>query len=134
MSPQLSINDSQITATSSLFWNIQSLGNAFDWNGFSDVESEDLDEAASDDEEEVIDFDESSRDMKVELGRVYHVGASFKVMEDICEKAQSLDKRFNWHCLTLPLQELSLLNMTGSSLQQFLLLDVGCVVSLMSGI
>jgi len=42
---------------------IQSLGHAFDWNDFSDIEFVDLDELASNDEEEVIDFDESSRDM-----------------------------------------------------------------------
>ncbi|KAL9545274.1 hypothetical protein PS6_008317 [Mucor atramentarius] len=88
MSSQLSMNDSQITATGSQKREIQSLGNAFDWNDFSDVESVDLDEAASDDEEEVIDFDEASRDMKEELGRVFYVGAKFKMMEDLREKAQ----------------------------------------------
>ena len=51
MSAQLSMNDSHITATASKKWEIQSLGNAFDWNDFSDVESVDLDEFASDDEE-----------------------------------------------------------------------------------
>ena len=40
-----------ITATASKKWEIQSLGNAFDWNDFSDVEPVDLDEFASDDEE-----------------------------------------------------------------------------------
>ena len=43
----------------------------------------------------------------------------------------------NWDGLTLPLQELSLLNMTGSSLQQFMFQGVGYVVSstaLMSGL
>ncbi|KAL9541673.1 hypothetical protein PS6_010199, partial [Mucor atramentarius] len=59
--------------------------------------SVDLDEFASDDEEEAIDFDESSRDMRENLGRVFYVDAKFK-MEDICEKAQSLGNRFNWHC------------------------------------
>ncbi|EPB92316.1 hypothetical protein HMPREF1544_00885 [Mucor circinelloides 1006PhL] len=97
MSFQLSVNGSQITATGSQKRETQSLGNAFDWNGFSDVESVDLDEFASDDEEEVIDFDESSRDMREKLGSVFYVGAEFK-MEDICEKAQSLGNRFNWHC------------------------------------
>ena len=51
MSAQLSMNDSHITATTSQKREIQSLGNAFDWNDFSDVESVDLDEFASDDEE-----------------------------------------------------------------------------------
>ncbi|KAG1119678.1 hypothetical protein G6F42_012925 [Rhizopus arrhizus] len=67
---------------------IQLLGNASDWNDFSNVESVDLDEAVSDDEEEVIDFDEASRDMKKELGEVFYVGAKFKTMEDICGKVQ----------------------------------------------
>ncbi|KAL9547023.1 hypothetical protein PS6_007366 [Mucor atramentarius] len=110
MSAQLLMNDPHITATASQKNEIQSPRNVFDWNDFSDVESVDLDEVASDDEEEVIDFDESSRDMKEELGR-------FKMMEDLREKAQSLGKRFTWRSFTLPLQELSLLNMTGSSLQ-----------------
>ncbi|CAO0802838.1 unnamed protein product [Mucor circinelloides] len=95
MSFQLSMNDSQITATGSQKREIQSLGNAFDWNDFSDVESVDQDEVASDDEEEVIDFDETSRDMKEELGKVFYVGAKFKTMEDLREKAQSLGKQFN---------------------------------------
>ncbi|KAG1087090.1 hypothetical protein G6F42_020741 [Rhizopus arrhizus] len=68
------MNDSQITATGSQKREIQSLGNAFDWNDFSDVESVDQDEVASDDEEEVIDFDETSRDMKEELGKVFYFG------------------------------------------------------------
>ena len=45
------MNDSHITATTSQKREIQSLGNAFDWNDFSDVEPVDLDEFASDDEE-----------------------------------------------------------------------------------
>ena len=51
MSAQLSMNDSHITTTASQKRGIQSLGNAFDWNDFSDVEPVDLDEFASDDEE-----------------------------------------------------------------------------------
>ena len=44
------MNDSHITATAPQKREIQSLGNAFDWNNFSDVESVYLDEFASDDE------------------------------------------------------------------------------------
>ncbi|EPB89485.1 hypothetical protein HMPREF1544_03716 [Mucor circinelloides 1006PhL] len=69
MSSQLSMNNSQITATGSQKRDIQSLGNASDWNDISDVKSVDLDKVASDDEEEVIDFDESSRDMREEYLR-----------------------------------------------------------------
>ncbi|KAG1092223.1 hypothetical protein G6F42_019254 [Rhizopus arrhizus] len=54
-------------------------------------------EVASDDEEEVVNFDEASRDIKEELGKTfYYVGAKFKMIGDLCEKkAQSLDKQFN---------------------------------------
>ena len=50
MSAQLSMNDSHTTATASQKREIQSLGNAFNWSDFSDVESADLDEFASDGE------------------------------------------------------------------------------------
>ncbi|EPB80954.1 hypothetical protein HMPREF1544_12354, partial [Mucor circinelloides 1006PhL] len=100
MSSQLSMNDFQITATDPQKREIQSLENAFNWNDFSDVESLDLDEVASDDEEEVIDFEEASPEMKEELGKPFYVGANFKTMEVLHEKAQSLDKQFNYAITT----------------------------------
>ncbi|EPB87896.1 hypothetical protein HMPREF1544_05303 [Mucor circinelloides 1006PhL] len=89
------MNDSHITATGSQKREFQSLGSAFDRNDFSDLESLDVDEFASDDEEEVIDFEESSRDMKEELGKTSYVGTKYKTMEGLRKKAQSLDKQFN---------------------------------------
>ncbi|KAL7313587.1 hypothetical protein PS15m_007321 [Mucor circinelloides] len=74
---------------------IQSLGHTFDWNDLSDVEFVDLDEPESDGEEEVIDFDESSRDMKEELDKALYIGTRYKTMKDLPKKAQSLDKQFN---------------------------------------
>ncbi|KAL7328966.1 hypothetical protein PS15p_212300 [Mucor circinelloides] len=62
---------------------IQSLGHTFDWNDLSDVEFVDLDEPESGGEEEVIDFDESSRDMKEELDKALYIVSLLKAVR-IC--------------------------------------------------
>lgn len=97
MNSQLSLNNSQLTDFDSQKRQVaDNSAVTFDWRGVSEDEL-----LLSDEEEESVfqdqpsDLAESSRNMQEELGKAFFVGAKFKSMEELREKAQELGSQFN---------------------------------------
>lgn len=68
----------------------------FDWENISDVEVDITDEDEHEFEfDEACNFEESNQNFQQELSSVFFVGAEFKSMDDLRDKAQAIGKQFN---------------------------------------
>ena len=95
---QVSLDNSQLTVTDSQVRRMTTSATVTcDWNDFSDAESLVFDETREESEHEVVStvVAESSSDMKEEFGKIFFVGAKFRSLDELRDKAQALGKEFN---------------------------------------